>query len=141
MQPRLFIFGLGYTGLAFARAMLPHAASVGGTVRSLDKAIALRSEGIGAMVFDGENPGEGIAEALVNATHVVVTISQGLGGDPVLAAHGDDLRAAPREGDRDGFADSSASPRDEGDLPDERAGPGLVVDHAVRRLTDLPAER
>jgi len=92
--PRLFVFGLGYTGLAFARAMLPHAAAVAGTVRSPVRAAALRAEGIDALVFDGRGPGEDVAAALAGATHVLVTISQGESGDPVLAAHGDDLRAA-----------------------------------------------
>ncbi|MBN9023285.1 MAG: SDR family oxidoreductase [Rhizobiales bacterium] len=94
-QPHLFVFGLGYTGLAFARAMRPAAASVAGTVRSPDKAAALRAEGIEAHVFDGREPGAGIAAALARASHVVVTVSQGEGGDPVLAAHGEDLRSAP----------------------------------------------
>ena len=94
-QPHLFVFGLGYTGLAFARAMLPAAASVGGTVRSPEKAAALRASGIDALVFDGRVPGDGVAAALRRATHVVVSISQGEGGDPVLAAHGEDLAAAP----------------------------------------------
>jgi nucleoside-diphosphate-sugar epimerase len=93
--PRLFIFGLGYTGLAFARTMRGEAEWIGGTVRSGEKAAALRREGIEAHVFDGRQPGEGIAEALARATHLVVTISQGEAGDPVLAAHGGDILAAP----------------------------------------------
>jgi nucleoside-diphosphate-sugar epimerase len=94
--PQVFVFGLGYTGLAFARALREAGVAVGGTVRSADKAEALRSEGIKALVFDGSTRSTAVAAALADATHVVVTISQGQGGDPVLAAHGDDLAAAPR---------------------------------------------
>jgi nucleoside-diphosphate-sugar epimerase len=93
--PQVFVFGLGYTGLAFARAMHDAGATVGGTVRSAGKAEALRAEGIAAVVFDGTNRSTEAATALGEATHVLVTISQGAGGDPVLAAHGSDLAAAP----------------------------------------------
>ncbi len=92
---RVFVFGLGYTGLAFARSVLGSAASVGGTVRSAERAEALRAEGIAAQVYDGRHPAALVTAALADATHVLVTISQGTGGDPVLATHGDDLRAAP----------------------------------------------
>jgi nucleoside-diphosphate-sugar epimerase len=64
-------------------------------VRSPDKAAELRAEGIDAHVFDGKRPGDGVAAALAGATHILVTISQGEGGDPVLAVHGDDIMAAP----------------------------------------------
>ncbi len=96
MRPaRLFVFGLGYTGLAFARSMRGEAAWIGGTVRSAEKAAELRAEGIEALVFDGKRPGDGVATALAAATHVLVTISQGEAGDPVIAAHGEDIVAAP----------------------------------------------
>jgi len=92
---RVFVFGLGYTGLAFARAMRDAGRAVGGTVRDPAKAAALRAEGIDALVFDGKQRGDGVATALAGASHVVVTISQGEGGDPVLALHGHDIAAAP----------------------------------------------
>lgn len=91
----LFVFGLGYTGLAFARSMHGVAAWIGGTVRSAEKAAELRSEGIEAHVFDGKRPGAGVAAALAGATHILVTISQGEVDDPVLAVHGGDILAAP----------------------------------------------
>jgi len=91
---RLFVFGLGYTGLAFARAMLDVGVAVAGTVRSADKAADLRAEGIDALVFDGTTPSPEVAAAVLGATHLLVTISQGEGGDRVLAAHGDDIAAA-----------------------------------------------
>jgi len=92
---QLFVFGLGYTGLAFARAMRDAAASIGGTVRSPGKADELRANGIEATVFDGRRPGDGVAAAIAGATHILTTISQGEGGDPVLAHHGADIVAAP----------------------------------------------
>ncbi len=92
---RVFVFGLGYTGLAFANSIRDRADWIGGTVRSAEKAAALGGEGIAASLFDGRRPGPGVADALAAATHVLVTISQGEAGDPVLAAHGADMLAAP----------------------------------------------
>jgi nucleoside-diphosphate-sugar epimerase len=91
---RVFVFGLGYTGLAFARTMRDGAEWIGGTVRSPGKAAALRDEGIDAFDFDGTQPGDGVAAALAMATHLLVTIAQGEAEDPVLAAHGEDILAA-----------------------------------------------
>ncbi|HET7718270.1 MAG TPA: SDR family oxidoreductase [Bauldia sp.] len=95
MPMRLFVFGLGYTGLAFARSMRGKAEWIGGTVRSPDKAARLCEEGIETVVFDGKAPAPGIALALARTTHLLITISQGDAGDPVLAAHGGDILVAP----------------------------------------------
>lgn len=92
---RLFVFGLGYTALAFAAAMRRDGAAIAGTVRSEAKAAGLRTAGIEAMVFDGREPGKGVAAALAQATHLLVSIAPGEGGDSALAAHAADIAAAP----------------------------------------------
>ena len=91
---RLFIFGLGYSASAFAHAFRAKADWIGGTVREPDKAASLASDGLHTFVFDGENPGAGVAEALRDATHVLVSIAPGT-ADPVLAVHGGTIRDAP----------------------------------------------
>jgi len=96
MDPvRLFVFGLGYTGAAFAREMRDRAAWIGGTVREAERAERLRAEGIGAQVFDGKQPGTEVAGALAEATHLLVSIAPGKAGDRVLAHHRADILAAP----------------------------------------------
>ncbi len=95
---RLFIFGLGYTGLSFARAMRRRGAAVGGTVRNPEKAAALRAEGIDALAFDGVGKSEGVAEAIAGATHLLTSIAQSEAGDAVLALHGEEILAAPELG-------------------------------------------
>ncbi len=94
MNRRVFIFGLGFSALAFARRIAGEAAWIGGTVRTPEKAAALAREGIETLVFDGERPGEGVAAALARATDVVISIAPGA-ADPVLVHHGADLMAAP----------------------------------------------
>jgi nucleoside-diphosphate-sugar epimerase len=83
---RLFVFGLGYSGGAIAHALRADAEWVGGTVRSVDKAVALAAEGLRTFMFDGKAQGVGVAEAVRHATHLLVSIAPGE-ADPVLAVH------------------------------------------------------
>ena len=89
-MPRLFCFGLGFSALAFARAMQARGWHVAGTCRSRDKAQALRAEGIDAHVF-GDDPLQDFASALTGTTHLLASVPPGDNGDPVLAAHGEDI--------------------------------------------------
>lgn len=91
---RLFVFGLGYSGLEIARAISAHGAWVGGTVRNEEKAARLRAEDLSVSVFDGMTPGQGIGEALKRATHILISIAPGESGDRVIAHHASDIRAA-----------------------------------------------
>jgi nucleoside-diphosphate-sugar epimerase len=91
---RLFIFGLGYSAGSLARLMRSRGASVGGTVRDREKATRLRADGIAAHIFDGAKPGDGVAAAVAEATHCLVSIPPGEEGDPVIAHHGGDLVAS-----------------------------------------------
>jgi len=91
---RLFVFGLGYSAGRFARAMRGKAEWIGGTVRSIDKAVALAAEpGVRPFVFDGKSAGVGVAEAVKVATHVLVSIAPGE-SDPVLRHHRASIMAA-----------------------------------------------
>ena len=92
---RLFVFGLGYSAGRFAAASRGKAEWIGGTVRGIEKAVAISAEpGIRPYVFDGKSPGVGVAEAVKVATHLVVSIPPGEGGDPVLAHHRGTVLAA-----------------------------------------------
>lgn len=92
---RLFVFGLGYSATALVESICDKAAWIGGTVREADKAAGLRADGIEALVFDGTRPGEGVAEALGQATHLLVSIAPGEAGDRALAHHRADIPGAP----------------------------------------------
>jgi nucleoside-diphosphate-sugar epimerase len=77
---RLFIFGLGYSGGAVADAARAMGCEVSGTTR----------RGLeGSVRFD-------CAETAVQAaTHLLITIAPGEGGDPVLARYATAIEAAP----------------------------------------------
>lgn len=82
MTRRLFIFGLGYSGLEIAKLAKAQGWEVAGTCTSEEKARRLRELGIEAHVFDGT--AALAADAFGDATHVVCTIAPGASGDPAL---------------------------------------------------------
>jgi nucleoside-diphosphate-sugar epimerase len=92
MEP--FIFGLGFSGTFAARVLRDEGFSVGGTVRSPEKAERLREEGIAAVVFDGWTPGPEVGAAVETASHVILSVAPDDGGDPVLVHHRKDLDRA-----------------------------------------------
>ncbi len=77
---RLFCFGLGYTALVLAEALIAEGWSVAGTCRSDDERRKLERRGIAAHVFDRARP-------LAGATHLLSSVPPGEGGDPVLDRH------------------------------------------------------
>ena len=82
MTERLFIFGLGYSGLEIARLAKAAGWRVAGTCTSEQKAAALRADGIEAHCFDGTAALP--PEAMDGASHVLCTIAPGAAGDPAL---------------------------------------------------------
>ena len=83
---RIFIFGAGYSGRAFARRMDGKAEWIAGTTRSTDKLEALARDGMRAMLFDGATLSDEARALLAGTTHLVVSAGPRNGEDPVLAA-------------------------------------------------------
>lgn len=81
-EQKVFIFGAGYSGKAFAR-MRPQAVAVAGTTRSTEKFTGLEAAGIEPFVFDGRLSAE-IRAKLEETTHLVVSAAPNDDGDPVL---------------------------------------------------------
>ncbi len=92
----LFIFGLGFSALAFARRARGRFSSIAGTVRSAAKAERLRAEGIDALVFDGHEGSPLVRDAIGRATHLVQSIAPDAAGDPALAVFSADIASATR---------------------------------------------
>ncbi len=82
MTRRLFIFGLGFSGLEIARLAHHQGWSVGGTCTQAEKVEQLRAAGIDAVLFDGKAALP--AETLATASHVLCTIAPSGAGDPAL---------------------------------------------------------
>ncbi len=86
MTGRLFVFGVGYSGLEIARLAKTRGWAVAGTCTSAARAEQLRAEGIEALVFDGSMAPA--SPVLGEATHVICTIAPQSGEDPALRACG-----------------------------------------------------
>ena len=84
---RLVVAGLGYAGAAVAREAAAAGWRVAGTARNPARASA--PLGVKVVPFAEAGP------AIAAATHLLVTAAPGEAGDPVLAAHGKAVRAAP----------------------------------------------
>lgn len=83
MTKRLFIFGLGYSGLEIAQLARAQGWTVAGTCTGVEKAESLRAQGIETHLFDGTAP---LAAASVGgATHILCSIAPGTVGDPALS--------------------------------------------------------
>lgn len=92
MRKTLLSFGHGYSARALSRLLLPQGWRIIGTTRSAEKAEVLRAEGVVPLIW----PGESIAEALDDATHLLCSIAPDETGDPVLNALEDQIaEAAP----------------------------------------------
>jgi nucleoside-diphosphate-sugar epimerase len=90
-RPRLFVFGLGYTALALARALQISGWRIAGTTRSAARRAELAGSGIEAHLFERERPLEVVATALAGTTHLLSSIPPDQAGDPVLGLHGAEL--------------------------------------------------
>jgi nucleoside-diphosphate-sugar epimerase len=88
---RLLIFGFGYSAAAIAKELRGHAEWIGGTIRGEPNAAALERAGVEPIVFASSHA----AAALRHTTHILASIPPGDAGDPVLARHADQIRAAP----------------------------------------------
>jgi nucleoside-diphosphate-sugar epimerase len=91
-MPRLFCFGLGYTGLALARRLLVEGWSIAGTTRTAERQARLAAKGVDVHLFDRDRPLMDAAAALAGTTHLLTSIPPDEIGDPVLDHHLADLR-------------------------------------------------
>lgn len=82
MTTRLFIFGLGYSGLEIAKLAQTSGWTVAGTCTTPDKAEKLRALGIETHLFDGS--AALAAAAIGDASHILCTIAPDPSDDPAL---------------------------------------------------------
>lgn len=90
MAKTLLSLGHGYSARALARRLIAEGWTVIGTTRSAEKAAAIAAEGAEPLIW----PGTDLAPALARATHLLSSVAPGDAGDPVLAAHADDIASA-----------------------------------------------
>jgi nucleoside-diphosphate-sugar epimerase len=89
----LLSLGHGYSAQSLARILRPLGWRIIGTTRSTARADAMRADGVDALIW----PGNDLAPALAQATHLLTSIAPDVDGDPVLVAHAAQIAAAPLE--------------------------------------------
>ena len=92
----LFVFGLGYTALQFIRLHGHQFMTIGGTVRSAEKAKAIEEQGIQACRFEGEDFDSAILQHLESAEALLISVPPTEGRDPVLEQFSEAIAQAPR---------------------------------------------
>ncbi len=92
----LVVLGMGYSAAEFVLQANDYVSSVTATVRSAEKAAALKASGIDAMVLDSADFDERLPAAIHAADALLVSVPAEEGGDPVLPLLGAIIAAAPR---------------------------------------------
>ncbi|KAH7414637.1 hypothetical protein KP509_14G002600 [Ceratopteris richardii] len=139
---RVFIFGVGYVGLAFARHLHSQAWNISGTCSSEDRRIAVQEAGFQTFLFnsnDGTNLSEERILALQNATHVLVSIPPvaELDGDLVLSTYKEQIYELARNTNLHWIAYLSSTGvygDHHGEWVDERSEAMPVDKHGIARL-------
>src|SRR5262245_5554251 len=93
-KPHLFCFGLGYSALALARALLEQGWAVTGTCRDIANAREAQALGIEIVIFDRARPIPDKDPRLRTATHLLSSVPPDEKGDPVLDVHGEAIAKA-----------------------------------------------
>jgi hypothetical protein len=81
---RLLVLGCGYSARRFLDLHGSGLASVSATARSPETIAALAARGLEALSFDGTEISSALRDALARATHLLVSVPTGPGGDPAL---------------------------------------------------------
>ncbi len=134
-QRKLFCFGLGYAACRLAEGLIGAGWRIAGTTRDDDKGEALRSLGFEVRITRDDGFGPNLAEALGDASHVLVSVPPDHDGDPVARHHGADIAAAAGlgwlgylsstavYGDRGGaWVDEATPPAPSGEVGSRRLG-------------------
>lgn len=82
MAGTLLSIGYGYSAQALGRRLLAQGWQVIGTTRSPAKAAAMAAAGVTPLVW----PGSDLAQAVAQATHVLISAAPDAAGDPLLVA-------------------------------------------------------
>ena len=100
MAHTILSFGHGYSAQALSRILLPQGWQITGTTRSEVKAEALADQGVAPLIFPGDGDGDGdgdVADAIAQASHLLISAGPDASGDPVLNAVGDMISARARQ--------------------------------------------
>lgn len=132
-MPRLFCFGLGYSAERLGTALMADGWNVAGTCREAAKRDRLGALGFEAHLFGGED-GALDPAAIAGATHLLSSIPPDAAGDPVLAAHGEDIASTGTIGWAGYLSTTGVYGDHGGGWVDETTPPSPGLERTRRRL-------
>jgi nucleoside-diphosphate-sugar epimerase len=137
---KLFVFGLGYSALVFARRARAKGWRVAGTTRTPDKARALADAyGFEMHLFGRGQPLAEPAAVLAGTTHLLGSVPPDRDGDAVLGHHAADIAAVAADLRWAGYLSTTGVYGDRGgEWVDERAG---LHPSGARGVARVAAER
>lgn len=91
---RLLAVGFGYCAAALAERLKAKGWAITGTGRSGAALEGIAAQGHAPVLFAGEDRSRALAQAIGEATHLLVSAPPGAEGDPLLIHHGEDLARA-----------------------------------------------
>ncbi len=136
---KLFIFGAGYSSLAFVERIADTGHDISGTTRDADKIDELRKAGVKPWLFDGKNGSSEIGKELSKSTHLLVSIAPPRDApdeavDPVLNVFGSQIKDAMPELQWIGYLSTvGVYGNHEGAWVDETAVPDPVSTRSIQR--------
>lgn len=92
----LFCFGLGYTAQALSERLAAAGWHIAGTTRDLEASRQLAERGWEILPFAEDRPLTDFASTLSQTTHLLSSVPPGPAGDPVIAAHRQDIAKLQR---------------------------------------------
>ncbi len=110
----LFCFGFGFSARALATRLLAEGWDVTGTCRTPEKTVGISEAGASPIIFTGTSASDDVADALVPATHILISAPPASDGDPVLLRHGDDIAALGSQVEWIGYLSTTAVYGDRG---------------------------
>ncbi|MGH6835634.1 MAG: SDR family oxidoreductase [Methylocella sp.] len=131
----LFAFGLGYCARHFIALSGSSFEAIAGTVRNTAKAEELAGENIETFVFGPEREDAAIAERVVAADVILVSIPPGISADPVLARFGHRIVSLRRQQTIVYLSTIGVYGDARGEWVDEKTIPAPSSERSLARLT------
>lgn len=92
----LLAVGLGYSAKRVASRLAAEGWRITGSSRSATGTERIRGHGYAAVAFDGTGASPSLADAIADATHLLVSAAPDAHGDPLLRWHAGDIAASRR---------------------------------------------
>lgn len=104
MRKTMLVFGHGYSAMALSKRLIAKGWRVIGTTRRPERLAEMGAIGVEGMIW----PGSDMTDALSAASHILLSVAPGSGGDPVLNMLGEEIAELGADLDWLGYLSTTA---------------------------------